>query len=235
MKLTSLQKDFLQKFFRTYLGEKFYLGAGTALATFYLHHRHSEDLDLFTLDQDLNFDEVNAEIQKIAHQLNLDLKHHVSTPTFLQFIFETPQSDALKVDIIREIPVRFGEVRNFDGIIVDSLENIAVGKLLSIYGRFDGKDFVDFYYLLTQRGSKLQGAKRRSFLIKEKGFDFDKLLKQAKKKYPGLNDLYLAGNMADVALLPALPEVLKPFKKEEFVEFFQNLSKKLFQKLKPEG
>ena len=216
MELTPLQKDFLQKFFRTHFGEKFYLGAGTALAAFYLHHRHSEDLDLFTLDQDLNFDEVNAEIQKIARQLSLALKHHVSTSTFLQFIFETPQNDALKVDIIREIPVHFGEVKNFDGIIVDSLENIAVGKLLSIYGRFDGKDFVDLY-----------------FLIKEKGFDFDTLLEQVKEKYPGLNELYLAGNIADVELLPALPEVLKPFKKEKFVEFFQTLSKELFQKLKP--
>jgi len=36
-------------------------------------------------------------------------------------------------------------------------------------------------------------------------------------------------------LLPALPEVLKPFKKEEFVEFFRTLSKELFQKLKPEN
>jgi len=217
MELTPLQKKFLQKFFRTHLGEKFYLGAGTALAAFYLHHRHSEDLDLFTLDQDLNFDEVNAEIQKIARQGSLALKHHVSTPTFLQFIFETPQSEALKVDIIREIPVHFGEVKNFDGIMVDSLENIAVGKLLSIYGRFEGKDFVDLY-----------------FLIKEKGFDFDTLLGQVKKKYPGLNELYLAGNIADVKLLPALPEVLKPFEKEAFVEFFQDLSRKLFQKLKPE-
>lgn len=216
--LTPLQKRFLQEFFKTYLGEKFYLGAGTALAAFYLYHRHSEDLDLFTLDQDLNFDEVNAEIQKIAHQLSLALKHHVSTPTFLQFIFETTQGEALKVDIIREIPVHFGEIQDFDGINVDSLENIAVGKLLSVYGRFDGKDFIDLY-----------------FLIKEKGFDLDKLLKQVKEKYPGLNELYLAGNIADVGLLPALPEVLKPFKKEEFAAFFQDLGQQLFQKLKPEG
>lgn len=215
--LTPTQKNFLQKFFKTYLGERFFLGAGTALAAFYLHHRRSEDLDLFTLDQKLNFDEVNAEVGKIGRRLNLKLKHHVSTPTFLQFIFETPESEALKVDVIREIPVRFGKVQKVDGINVDSLENIAVGKLLSIYGRFDGKDFVDFY-----------------FLIKEKGLGFDTILKKAEEKYPGLNKLYLAGNIADVELLPPLPEVLKPFGRGEFVEFFQNLSQKLFQKIKPD-
>jgi predicted nucleotidyltransferase component of viral defense system len=215
--LTSLQKRFLQEFFKTYLGEKFFLGAGTALAAFYLQHRRSEDLDLFTLDQDLNFDEVNAEINKINRQLDLRLKHHVSTPTFLQFILETPEGEELKVDVIREIPVHFGEIQDFDGIKSDSLENIAVSKLLSIYGRFDGKDFADLY-----------------FLIKEKDFDFDELLKRAKKKYPGLNELYLAGNITDVELLPVLPEMLKPFKKGELVRFFQDLAQKLFQKLKPE-
>lgn len=50
--LTPLQKEFLQKFFQTYLGEKFF----------------SEDLDLFTLDQDLNFGEVNAEINKFIFE-----------------------------------------------------------------------------------------------------------------------------------------------------------------------
>jgi len=214
--LTSLQKKFLQEFFRTYLGEKFFLGAGTALAAFYLYHRRSEDIDLFTLDQDLNFDEVNAEINKINRRLSVRLKHHVSTPTFLQFILEAPKGEELKVDVIREIPVHFGEVRDVDGIVVDSVENIAVAKLLSIYGRFDGKDFVDLY-----------------FLIREKGFDFDELLKQAKKKYPGLNELYLAGNIADVGLLPALPSTLKPFKKEELIGFFEGLGQKLFQKIKP--
>lgn len=215
--LISLQKKFLQIFFKTYLGENFFLGAGTALAAFYLEHRHSEDLDLFTLDQKLNFDEVNAEVNKISRQLNLKLKHHVSTPTFLQFIFETSQDETLKVDIIREIPVHFGEIREVDGVRVDSLENIAVGKLLSIYGRFDGKDFVDFY-----------------LLMKEKKFDFDTILKKVKEKYPGLNEFYLAGNMADVELLPTLPKVLRPFEKEEFVSIFKDLSQKLFQKLEPE-
>lgn len=214
--LTSLQKNFLQSFFKTYLGEKFFLGAGTALAAFYLQHRLSEDLDLFTLDQDLDFDGVDAEVFKIGRKLNLKTEHHVSTPTFLQFVFEAPQGETLKVDIIREIPVHFGEIKKIEGINVDSLENIAVSKVLSIYGRFDGKDFADFY-----------------LLVKEKKFNFDALLKKTKKKYPGFNEFYLAGNMADVELLPALPEMLRPFDEKEFAGFFKNLSQNLFQTLNP--
>jgi predicted nucleotidyltransferase component of viral defense system len=215
--LTPLQKSFLQSFFKTYVGGKFFLGAGTALTAFYLQHRLSEDIDLFTLDQDLGFDGVDAEVFKIGRSLNLEMEHHISTPTFLQFIFETSQGETLKVDVTREIPVHFGEIKKIEGISVDSLENITVSKLLSIYGRFDGKDFVDFY-----------------LLTKEKSFDFDEVLKKVKEKYPGLNELYLAGNMADVELLPALPKMLRPFDKKGFVGFFKDLSQNLFQQLNPE-
>ena len=37
------------------IGESFFLTGGTALSVFYLHHRRSEDIDLFTLSlQSLN-------------------------------------------------------------------------------------------------------------------------------------------------------------------------------------
>lgn len=48
--LTPLQKPFLRRFFQLEVGRSFFLTGGTALAAFYLHHRLSEDLDLFTLD-----------------------------------------------------------------------------------------------------------------------------------------------------------------------------------------
>lgn len=47
--LTPFQKEALQELFESYRElESFYLTGGTALAAFYLHHRYSEDLDLFT-------------------------------------------------------------------------------------------------------------------------------------------------------------------------------------------
>lgn len=43
----------------------------------------------------------------------------------------------------------FGELQEFAGLPVDSLEDIAVGKLLALFGRADPKDFVDLYFLLA--------------------------------------------------------------------------------------
>ena len=50
--LTPMQYTFLQHFFNTDVGQRFFLTGGTALAAFHLHHRLSDDLDLFTLDDD---------------------------------------------------------------------------------------------------------------------------------------------------------------------------------------
>jgi hypothetical protein len=48
--LTELQPDLLDAFFAREQG--FYLTGGAALAGFHLAHRASDDLDLFTLDDD---------------------------------------------------------------------------------------------------------------------------------------------------------------------------------------
>jgi len=41
----------------------FFLTGGTALSVFYLHHRKSDDLDLFTID-DLNMNEIDFWVQR---------------------------------------------------------------------------------------------------------------------------------------------------------------------------
>ncbi len=61
-----LQDKFLEQFFGSEFGSRFYLTGGTALARFYFQHRDSLDLDLFTNDQSQDFDTVNRTILFIA-------------------------------------------------------------------------------------------------------------------------------------------------------------------------
>jgi predicted nucleotidyltransferase component of viral defense system len=70
--LTPLQRDFLSAFFARSIAEPFFLTGGTALAAFYLHHRYSEDLDLFTLDHDA-LDVMEREIPILAAKDFVDL------------------------------------------------------------------------------------------------------------------------------------------------------------------
>ena len=67
--LTPLQAAFLERFFASQVGQRFFLTGGTALAAFHLHHRRSEDLDLFTLD-DLALREADILVRRIAAQLS---------------------------------------------------------------------------------------------------------------------------------------------------------------------
>lgn len=214
--LTSLQNKFLREFFKCSFNKDFFLTGGTALSAFYLKHRVSEDLDLFTLNQSIDFSAVNAEILRIIASLSGKIEERVSSPTFSRFIFKV-DNDVVKVDIVKEVPIHFGEVIKVGDIFVDSLDNMAVGKLLALFSRADAKDFIDLYFLLKI----------------DKKITFYKLFTLAKKKDPGLSEFYLADMLSRVTDLKLFPKMLRKFNKEDFIGFFENLSNSLYQKIKP--
>ena len=53
----------------------------------------------------------------------------------------------IKIDVAYDPPPHFGSVAiQTDGVRVDSLENLAVGKLLAVFGRAYPRDFVGLYF-----------------------------------------------------------------------------------------
>ncbi len=83
--LTPLQRAFLQVFFADPVGQRFFLTGGTALAAFHLHHRLSDDLDLFTLD-DLALEAAAHPIENIASDLDCTLQRTRVSQYFQQFL-----------------------------------------------------------------------------------------------------------------------------------------------------
>ena len=65
--LTPLQQSFLTGFFAYDVGEQFFLTGGTALAAYYLHHRLSDDLGLFTVDDEA-LDIAQGLLTPVGHQ-----------------------------------------------------------------------------------------------------------------------------------------------------------------------
>jgi len=143
--LTSLQSEFLTRFFATDTGQDFFLTGGTALAAFHLRHRVSVDLDLFTLD-----DLALREGEMLVPQLAADLKCHVArtrrTEHYCEFLLEPGEGQALKVDLMRDVGPQYDEHIKVGAVIVDSVENIGANKLTAILGRSKPKDFVDLYF-----------------------------------------------------------------------------------------
>lgn len=211
-----LQDKFLDLFFSGRFADDFYLTGGTALARFYFQHRESIDLDLFSQNQQLDFSTVNLEIERIGRELKLITTKQVTTNTFLQFIFEDNEKSTLKVDLVKDIPVHFGNFKQEGKIKLDSLENIGSNKITAIFGRTDHKDFIDLYYILN-----------------ETDFSFEHLFSLAKRKDLGLTEFYLANSIDQVESASQIPVLLKPLDMDRYLAFYKKLSSDLLLKIKP--
>lgn len=211
--LTPLQIAVLDEFFSTTAGQSFFLTGGTALAAFYLEHRLSKDIDLFTTDDEA-FALARAGMDAIAAMLGCELMRRASSKWFQQFFFVQDEI-RLQVDLVRDADIQFGTPERFGKVIVDARENIGANKITAIFGRTESKDFVDLYFLL------------------QSGLEFPALLKLAKEKDHGLRDFFLAGMMRQVTALQDLPVMLKPIDLKTLQEFYLNLAQELMQGAKP--
>ncbi len=211
--LTPLQGAFLAEFFKAPVGQEFFLTGGTALAAYYLRHRYSEDIDLFTLSSTA-LNEASNSLPSIALNLGAKLEERFRTASFQQAFIRT-DGEELKIDFVRDVGAQFGEHQRLGNIIVDSELNIAVNKITAIFGRTTPKDFVDLYFLL------------------KKGYDLDELMQLAKGKDLGFTEFYFAGMLRESRRVTTLPRMIEPVTIEELRAFFQPLAEQIMLKLKP--
>ena len=212
--LSPLHQSFLRAFFSQHFGQKFFLTGGTALAEFYLHHRYSEDIGLFTLDDEA-FQEVGMGLGRVAAESGGTLETRIATATFRQVFIRVSNEPALKIDLARDVGPQFGEHQRFGEIVVDSLLNVAVNKVTALFGRAVAKDFVDLYFLLKQ------------------GYRLEELLELAKEKDLGFSDFYFALMLRRVVDLKQLPRMILPVTLEELCAFFLPLAEQVMLKTKP--
>lgn len=212
--LTPLQERFLEHFFQASMAEHFFLTGGTALAAFYLYHRLSEDLDLFTLHEEA-FSTANDSLSALAVSLGGVMEERVSSLTYHQAFIRVPGEPELKIDLVRDAGPQFGERQHAGKIIVDSELNIAVNKVTALFGRASSKDFVDLYFLLKQ------------------GMNLEDLIVLAKQKDPGFSDFYFANMLRHVEDITALPRMIVPLNAQELRAFFAPIAEQMMLRLKP--
>jgi len=224
--LTRLQRDLLSSFFAQPASVPFALTGGTALAAFHLHHRVSEDVDLFAVaplhDDELKYSEVldlgRRAVLAAALSIRATCEHREPTALFHQVFMTRGEESPLKVDLVRDPGPLFGEVMSFDTIRVHSVLDIAVSKVTAILGRLAARDYVDLYFLLHE------------------GFEFEQLLELAKQKDLGLNEFYLGQAMKAVEKLSLadMPKMIKPIDLDEMKQFFVALAEDRVQRVNPE-
>lgn len=135
--MTPFQLMVLESLFESGLGKRnYYFTGGTALAEFYLQHRYSEDLDIFTREQrSLRADYIDLK-QKLENK-SLEVFSEIEEDEFIRFFVRGWEEigKGLKIEFGRYAGAQMSPETTVENIIVDSFEDIAVNKVCAIYGR----------------------------------------------------------------------------------------------------
>jgi len=141
--LTPLQSNFLDEFFHH--TQDFYLTGGTALSAFYLHHRFSEDIDLFT-QQDEAFQSIEPLINKTCSRLQVESTPVRITTYFKHFQIGTEDAP-LTLHFSRDYATHIKPPNLISNLLIDSIEDITANKICAALGRTEIKDLIDLYFL----------------------------------------------------------------------------------------
>jgi len=212
--LTPKQLEFLELAqSQSQLTKRFYLTGGTALAEFYLQHRLSEDIDLFTEKEEVNQGVVEAFLKKSARRLKIK---KIKLSQFLglfsyQLIYQ--DGEELKVDFNYYPFLRIDKGIKFKNLSVDSLEDIAANKVHTLFMKPRPRDYIDLFFLMTTQN-----------------YDLNHLILDAKAKFDwDIDRMNLANQFIRVKELEFkdLPRMLKPLDFKKMEQFFLKLAKSL--------
>ncbi|OFW55354.1 MAG: hypothetical protein A2V52_04840 [Actinobacteria bacterium RBG_19FT_COMBO_54_7] len=164
--VTDLQKQILHAFSQLADSGHFYLTGGTALAGFYLAHRKSFDLDLFTAERGLVLP--FSRVFENELQAKLEVKTVRRLESFVEYEIRG-EGEETKVQLAYDSPFRFGSPLASDlGIMVNDCKDLIVDKLLALFGRAEPRDAIDLFFILEEEDI---WELARSAQTKDPGFD----------------------------------------------------------------
>lgn len=161
--LAPLQKKTLSLFAQSLLAQRFYWTGGTALTFFYLQHRISEDIDFFS-ESPFLYEELLPFINSIRK--NIHLKKVEEKRIFSRHEFFLHNKSKLRLEFVHYDFMPLKKRKKWNGIYIDSLDDMAANKTMALLDRHDPKDAIDIFYL-----------------IHKSHFSPGKLLSLAKKKF----------------------------------------------------
>jgi predicted nucleotidyltransferase component of viral defense system len=177
-RLNNLQREVLEAFFRR--EDRFFLTGGAALAGYYLKHRETKDLDLFTTEN--RMEEGVSALAAAAQEIGASIEALRTSPDFRRFLLRH-ESGAVVVDLVRDLaPQIFSEKSLFGTIRVDPPEEILANKLCTLLSRAEIRDLVDVWAL------------------EKKGYSIETALEQASLKDAGLTAAQLAWVLSEIRI-----------------------------------
>lgn len=206
--LTPFQKEILEIICQEkHITGHFWLAGGTALSEFYLQHRYSEDFYFFTEDE-LSLENLKIKLDKFLKKIKAKSVEYRTVQMSKIFFLRGNQKEVVKTDFNYFPFPKFGKMKNYKGLKIASLLDIAISKLDMITTRTKARDFVDFY-----------------FIQKKQPFNLDLLLKKLEEQASiKIDPLFLAGCFYKVKEVKDYPKMIKKFSKEGMVNYFLKLA-----------
>lgn len=193
-----------------YIAKHFYFTGGTVLSEYYLHHRLSEDFDLFS-EKEVYLSSISAFLAKHALKLGIDTMEHRPFLGLHSFILRLKNGNKFKIDFNFYPFPRIDKGKKYKKLDIDSLYDIAVNKVHTLFMRPRTRDYVDLY-----------------FIFKESDFTLENLIMDAKAKFDWhIDRLLLGAKLKKATQITDLPKMLVPFDKKDMEEFFLKLAKSL--------
>ncbi|HET9229327.1 MAG TPA: nucleotidyl transferase AbiEii/AbiGii toxin family protein [Thermoanaerobaculia bacterium] len=136
----------------------FYLSGGTAASRGYLHHRFSDDLDLFVNDQKEFGLWADRLIQALEAQGDWKVSMSLREQRFARLSL-TEGEAVLKIEMINDVPSHIGALRDDPTLgKIDSPENILANKVTALVDREEPKDLADVWGFCCRLGLPLAPA-----------------------------------------------------------------------------
>ncbi len=123
----------------------FYLTGGTASSRGYLHHRFSDDLDLFVNDDSRFARWTDRVVQGLAAVPDWTIDVIQKDAQFARLSLQTKDA-TLKIELVNDVPSHLGHIRPHPILgRMDSPENILANKVTAVIDRQEPKDLADIW------------------------------------------------------------------------------------------
>lgn len=189
--------------------DNFYFSGGTGLSEYYLHHRYSEDLDFFSFEE-VNPISIQIIFKKIQKEAGIERIDYQESFNRNLFFLHFPQ-EIIKAEFSYYPSEQLQTPKTINGLKIDSLLDIAVNKVFTIYQKPRSRDFIDLYLILQN-----------------KKWTFGDLRKKARIKFDAhIDPLQLGQQLLKVTQLKDYPRMIISLEPEKWQDFFLNEAKKL--------
>lgn len=214
--LLSIQRNLLVELGKINETSFFCLTGGTALSEFYLAHRRSYDLDLFTSELELILPFTKALEEKLFEE-QYTFKTTRRFESFVEYEVEK-KGESTILHFAYDSPFRLEEPQPSEyGIKVNDYRDLVADKLLTFFGRWKHRDAVDLFFIL-------------------KNEPFKDLIRMAKHKDPGFDLYWFSVALKEVDQFPdeisQWPvDMLVELNVKQLKDKFRNLSRGVMNKI----